>query len=121
MNESCKGDLAERDKAIFYCLLDTGARASEFLAFNLQDVNLFTGAVQIKHGKGNKDRAVFLGTRSRQALKAHLKTRMDDNTALWVTETGTRLERPGLRQILRRRAATRIPTPGARDFRRAFA
>ena len=82
MIESCKGDLADRDKAIFYCLLDTGAWASEFLALNFQDVNLFTGAVQIRHGKGNKNWVVFLGAKSRRAHKAYLKTRIDDNTAL---------------------------------------
>ena len=82
MNESCKGDLAERDKAIFYCLLDSGARAFEFLALNLQDVNLFTGAVQIRHGKCNKNRVVFLGAKNRRALNAYLKTRIVDNTSL---------------------------------------
>jgi len=97
MIESCKGDLEDRDKAIFYCLLDTGARASEFLTLNLHGVNLFTGAVQIRHGKCNKNRVVFLGAKGRRALNAYLKTRIVDNIALWVTETGTRLARPGLR------------------------
>jgi site-specific recombinase XerD len=36
-----------RDKAIFMCLLDTGARASEFLNINLVDINPYTGEILI--------------------------------------------------------------------------
>jgi hypothetical protein len=33
-------------------LLDTGARAQEFLNLNLEDVELATGSVLIRQGKG---------------------------------------------------------------------
>jgi integrase/recombinase XerD len=37
----------QRDRAVMLCLLDSGARASEFTALNICDVNLTTGAVTI--------------------------------------------------------------------------
>ena len=45
----------DRDAAILLCLLDTGARASEFLNVNLDDLNQATGAMLIRKGKGGKN------------------------------------------------------------------
>ena len=50
-----------RDIAIFYALFDTGARAREFLAVDLEDINQATGEVLIQSGKGRKPRYVFIG------------------------------------------------------------
>ena len=109
-----------RDKAAILNLLDTGARAGEFLALNVEDVNLKTGAVRILNGKGGKSRAVFIGKTARRALRRYLRTRKDG--ALWVIHDGGRLSYGGLRSILKRHAAAAgvaIPSPHA--FRRAFA
>ena len=57
-----------RDTAILYALMDTGARAREFLDLNLSDVNQATGEILIRSGKGRKPRYVFIG---RTARKAH--------------------------------------------------
>ncbi|MCX6002699.1 MAG: hypothetical protein NTY79_09285, partial [Chloroflexi bacterium] len=37
----------DRDTAILLCLLDTGARASEFLSVNLDDINQARGDILI--------------------------------------------------------------------------
>lgn len=121
---TCSTTLALRDKAILLCLLDTGARASEFLDLNLKDVDLTAGAVRIEHGKGDKSRTVFLGSISRRALRKYLKEREDlrPNSPLWTTDEGERLKFSGLRQVIERRAsAAGIQTPGLHDFRRSFA
>ena len=65
----------ERDKAIILLLLDTGIRASVLLALNIEDVNSITGSIIIKHGKGDKTRMVFIGSKTRRALRAYLKMR----------------------------------------------
>ena len=122
--ESCKqGDNAERDKAIFLFLLDTGARASELRNVNLEDVDLGAGAVIIRQGKGRKPRTVFIGRKTRRALRAYLRTRRDNAPALFVTIFGDRLTYTGLREILRRRAkdAGLTKKPTLHSFRRAFA
>lgn len=124
MLRACTTDQGQRDRAILLCLLDTGARAAEFVSLNVEDVDLISGAVTIHHGKGGKFRVVFLGRRARRELRRLLKSRQNltAKAPLWITNTGERLTRAGLRQVLRRRAlAAGLPEPGAHDFRRAFA
>lgn len=119
-----RGKIGERDKAIIFVLFDTGIRKAELTKLNFGDVDLRTGALQIRAGKGNKDRTVFLGNRARRELIRYLRYRGElvPASPLWTTQTGERLTDSGLRQIIRRRAeAAGIPAPGLHDFRRAFA
>jgi site-specific recombinase XerD len=111
-----------RDKALLLCLADTGARAAEFMALTLGDVNAMTGQVIIKSGKGRKPRTVFIGQKARRSLRVYLKKRADHCPALWVTAQGQPLALASLRQVLIRRgraAGVTIPSPHA--FRRFFA
>jgi site-specific recombinase XerD len=111
-----------RDKAILLVLLDTSARAKEFLDIELEDFNYKTGEILIREGKGGKFRSVFLGKKSRRAVRAYLRGCKDDNIPLWVVQSGQRLTYWGLRQILRRRAEkANVKPPGLHSFRRAFA
>ena len=113
-----------RDRALFLALLDTGCRATEFLSLNIGDVNLASGAVAVRHGKGNKPRVTFLGIKSRQAIRRYLRTRRDatPDAPLWTTSQELRLTCCGLRSILRRRAgAAGMTMPTPHSFRRAFA
>jgi integrase/recombinase XerD len=113
-----------RDRSVLLCLLDTGCRASEFLALTLGDVNLTTGAVMVRQGKGGKFRTVFLGVKSRRELVRYLRRRHDPQPVdpLWTTDEGTPLKYQGLRKmVLRRAQLAGIPTPSLHSFRRAFA
>ena len=111
----------DRDRAILLALLDTGCRASEFLALDLSGGNLATGAVIIRRGKGGKWRTVFLGAKTRRDVIRYLRHRTDDGP-LWVTVRGRRLGYSGLRQIVRRRAEKAgVSIPSLHSFRRAFA
>lgn len=116
------GRQGERDRAAVLTLLDTGLRASEFCALNLDDLDPMTGAVTVRHGKGGKSRAVFLGASARRAVRAWLKVRQGDGPALFTTEQAGRLTYSGLRQIVRRLAQRAgVPEPPLHSFRRAFA
>ena len=64
-------------------LLDTGIRASELCSLNIEDVNPIQGDVKILLGKGKKPRTVYLGSKSRKALRNYLRLREDNNKALW--------------------------------------
>lgn len=111
-----------RDKAILLCLLDSGARASEFCALDYDDVDTTGGAVTIRKGKGGKSRTVFLGKKARRALRAYLKLRSDGSPALWVTKEGERLKVVSLQDVLKRRARQAAVSGGSpHDYRRAFA
>jgi integrase/recombinase XerD len=67
----------DRDRAVMLCLLDTGCRAAEFVALNLGDVNMATGAVMVRKGKGGKFRSVFIGNKARRELVRHSRHRVD--------------------------------------------
>jgi len=117
-----KAFTGKRDKALMLCLLDTGIRAAELCALNLEDLDRVYGSILIQKGKGQKPRTVFLGKKSRKALRTYLRERKDSSPALWVTTNGCRLTYWGVREIIRRRAnKANVPNPGLHDFRRAFA
>jgi integrase/recombinase XerD len=127
MEKVCPHDtfIGERDAAILLCLLDTGARANEFLSVNLDDINQARGDILIRQGKGHKPRTVYIGKQSKRALRRYLNQRKDDSHALWVTRPrcgSERLSYDGLRGVLTRRAEEAgVEAPSCHDFRRAFA
>jgi site-specific recombinase XerD len=114
-----------RDAAIVLCLLDTGLRAGEFVALNVADVDLKTGAVQVRRGKGGKGRVVFLGAKARKALLKYVMARGNTkpDEPLWLSgRTGERLTAHGLASVLRdlgKRADVAHCHP--HTFRRTFA
>jgi site-specific recombinase XerD len=111
-----------RDKAILLSLLDTGARSQKFLDINLADINLLTGEILIRHGKGRKPRFVYLGRKSRKAVRNYLKFRIDNHPALWINHSSERLAYDGLRSIVTRRSTLAgIKPPSLHSFRRSFA
>jgi len=123
MLETCDaGFYGARDKALILFLLDTGARASEVSAMNTKDVNAITGEAVILHGKGDKARKVFLGSKSRKALRSYLRTRADTEPALFVGRTRERLTYDGIKQAVERRAElAKVEPPTCHSFRRSFA
>ncbi len=112
-----------RDRAALLFLLDTGCRAGEFTALDLPDYDTFSGAVTIRRGKGGKPRAVYVGRKTRKALRAYFRKRgADDSKALWVTDEHDRLHYGGVRSmVLRRAAAAGVHPPSLHSFRRFFA
>lgn len=126
MLESCLPNtfLGDRDRALILFLLDTGVRHQELTNLCLAHVDLETGRVLVRQGKGRKSRTVFCGQRTCQALAAYLAHRpvLAPHHPLWAKEDGGRLSKSGIRQLLRRRAADAgVPEPGVHAFRRAFA
>jgi len=113
-----------RDRAILLCLLDSGCRASEFVALDLNDIDLKTGALFVRCGKGRKPRVTFLGAKSRRELLRYLRKRgqVAADAPLFARREGGRLTYSGLRDIVRRRARQAgIVSPSLHSFRRGFA
>jgi site-specific recombinase XerD len=83
----------DRDQALLLLLLDTGVRHQELVNLLVGQVNLETGSVLVRQGKGRKTRTVFCGETTRQALANYLahRTRMAAHDPLWVKEDGGRL------------------------------
>jgi integrase/recombinase XerD len=101
---------ANRDQAILLTLLDTGLRASELCSLVVDDVDMKTGRVNVRHGigggaKGGKGRTVFLGKIARKAVWRYLATRDDgDDPAapLFISMADHPFNRNSLRILIRR-------------------
>lgn len=121
---SSKSFYDRRDKAIFIFLFDTGLRRKELLDLDYGDIDLKTGAIHVRDGKGSKDRVVFLAARARRELTRYLRLREELREAdpLWTTRSGSRLKPPGLRMMFERRMKrVNIPFYSPHAFRRSFA
>jgi len=74
-----------RDRALLEVLYGTGARISEAVGLDLDDLDLVAGSVRLR-GKGGKDRIVPLGRYARTSLEAYL---VRGRPALTLAGTGT--------------------------------
>jgi site-specific recombinase XerD len=118
------GSTDTRDQALFRCLLDSCARATEFLNLNVGNVNHASGAVLILAGKGGDPRYVRFGNESRRRLRRYLRTRSEVNgeAPLFTTKKGERFTYDSLNSLVRWRShQAGIPQPGLHDIRRAGA
>jgi integrase/recombinase XerD len=114
--------LGRRDKAILLVLLDSGVRASELMAIQLSEIDILSGEVFINKGKGRKSRYVYLGEKSRKAIRQYLRLRDDKSHVLWVGRDGDPLTYWGLVDMLTRRAKQAgVPQPSIHSFRYFFA
>lgn len=93
-----------RDKAIVLFMADSGLRRSEVIALTWADVDMQSGAVTVRRGKGGKARMSRIGATTRRALLAYRRTisNAGNNSALFQTTTGARLMEDGLQQLYRR-------------------
>lgn len=73
-----------RDLAIIDMLASTGIRVGELVKLNRNDVD-FENRECIVLGKGNKQRRVYFDARTKIHLLNYLKSRTDDNEALFVS------------------------------------
>lgn len=123
MLKACDNDFTgTRDRLIILILLDTGLRAAELLALDIEHVNPIIGTLQVLHGKGDKSRLVYLGKKSRMALRSFLRRRGKEEGALLLGVHGERLTYTGLRLLLKRRAKKAgVEFQSPHSFRRLFA
>jgi integrase/recombinase XerD len=100
---------AARDEAIILLLLDTGVRAAEFCALSIEDLDLMSGKLQIKHGvkggaKGGGGRSVYLGKVSKKALWRYLEKhpyREDSEAPLFLSYRNGRMTPNSLRHLIK--------------------
>lgn len=81
MRDNCK---EIRDLAMIDLLNSTGIRVGELVKLNIDDVN-FNERECIVTGKGDKQRKVYFDARTKIHLENYLKSRIDDNSALFVS------------------------------------
>lgn len=96
LNGACK---CTRDRAIIAFLSSTGCRISEALGLDRDSVDL-ERLECIVHGKGNKERRVYMSPIAGMLIREYLETRKDDNPALFIGLRNERLQPNGARYML---------------------
>ncbi len=92
--DSVTGQFQERDYCILTFFLNCGLRVSELAALNLSSIRENTLLV---HGKGNKERVIYLNEACQDALAAYLPVRLQprgtlDRDALFVSRQLNRID-----------------------------
>lgn len=90
-----------RNRAIIAMLESTGCRVSEICSANQADVDLYKGEC-IVHGKGNKQRTVYLNDTTILLLKRYFSTRTDTSPALFIGKCSERMTPGGIRCLLKK-------------------
>lgn len=91
-----------RDRAIVLFMADSGLRRAEVCALNWNDVDMQTGLVIVKRGKGGKARSAVIGATTRRALLKYRRTLAEREGVLFQTKAGTRFTGSGLLRVYRR-------------------
>ena len=96
---------SQRVSLIFSFFLDTGARLSEVVSLDVDDVHLQDGWVKV-YGKGRRERIPPLGKALKRDLGTYLATILpqiaqEDEQALFVTQQGTRYTRQGMSTLVK--------------------
>ena len=77
---ACRAVLRNSDRVLFEVLLGSGLRASECCALEVQDIGIHGGRSQIdvRRGKGSRQRAVKIGPKLKDILWWYLKDRQEE-------------------------------------------
>ncbi len=93
---------SKRDYAIIVLFLNCGMRLSELVALNIKDVGADFVTI---HGKGNKQRTVYLNDACKAALDDYIKNErprdsLKDRDALFISRNKTRLGRRSVQNVV---------------------
>lgn len=94
-----------RDKALFMLMYNTGARVSEIVSLELDDLRLEDSAQIRLHGKGGKERACPLWPETATVLKDYLVKRtlkQPGTQRVFLNANGAPITRFGIRYITRK-------------------
>jgi integrase/recombinase XerD len=104
-----EGPNTTRDKLIFEFLYGTGARISELVNTDLDDIDIESNIIKIRFGKGSKQRIVPLGKSLKKAINDYLTRNRNSlvnakkpNNALILNSKGGRLTRQSIWEVVNR-------------------
>mgnify|MGYP001053255403 CR=1 FL=1 len=97
-----------RDRAILELLYATGIRVGEMERLTIHDVDLLSGVIHVRRGKGGRARVLPLGKVASRWLKEYLEKirpfynrHYPQERALFLTQTGRALRQDILRPLVR--------------------
>ncbi len=107
-------------------LVDTGVRSTEFCRLTVGDIDLSTGNVRVKKGKGDKARTTFIGNATKKCLvrywRKHGKPSANEPLVRSTQAKDGHLTRSGMIKLIKelgRKAG--IENCNVHRFRRTFA
>lgn len=119
-----------RDRLILELLYSTGCRISELVTIDLDEIDFKRGRITV-HGKGRKDRVVFLGASAKRVLSEYLPYRSSrvarlgrgDEKALVINSNGGRITQRGVAGIIQKRVMEKgiAKKVSPHTFRHSFA
>ena len=94
----------KRNYAMLLTFLDAMLRLQELLDLELPDLNLQARSLRVRHGKGDKERIVYMGRRLTKAMRDWLAVRGHVPGSDWVfiSRSGERLDPRNVQRILER-------------------
>lgn len=112
-----------RDRAIVLVLADSGVRRAEAIKLNWGDLDMNTGLLRVRCGKGRKDRSTVVGALARRALLKYMKqlNNLRPDAPLFQTQEGERFASDGFIQIFHRLSARTGIYVSPHALRRTFA
>ncbi len=120
---------SSRDKLIFEFLYGTGARISELVNTDLDDIDIDSNVVKIRFGKGSKQRIVPLGKSLKVAIENYLTRSRNSlvnskkpSAALILNAKGSRLSRQSIWEVVNKVALdNKLEDLSPHSLRHAFA
>ncbi len=93
-----------RNRSMLGMFLDTGMRLSELIGLDLEDVDLRSGTVRIRSGKGDKERHVYMGRALLRTMRKWIEVRgfHQEGTPFYLTKDGNRLDLRNVERIVER-------------------
>lgn len=92
-----------RDRAILETLYSSGARVSELVGLDLDDVDFISGVMKVL-GKGRKERIIPIGEPAVQAIRKYVDGRVEnavkDKKAVFLNKSGKRLTDRSVRRVV---------------------
>lgn len=91
-----------KERAVLELFYSSGCRLAELVNLKKSDIDWQEGTVHLL-GKGKKHRTSFVNAKAEVALKEYLKSRTDDNEALFVSDRKPHnpMHRAGIEKIIR--------------------
>lgn len=120
LRDACQ---CKRDLAMVDLLYSTGIRVGELVRLNIDDIS-FEERECVVLGKGDKERIAYFDARTKLHLIEYLKSRDDNNPALFVSirKPAVRLESGGVEAMLRKLSMKcNVPKCNPHRFRRTCA
>lgn len=91
--------LTTRNRAIIFLMLDSGLRQNEICTLQFDDVDFQNNVLKV-HGKGRKERLVYLGNTSSSLLKKYIRLCPYHSTLMFVGRRGAPMTTDSVKHLV---------------------